>query len=697
MANDLESLRKKYENDREHNFMSWLEINSEIAEKYCNRLYLQSSVSDIAFALEYPSDRTEEEFRCAEYKEDGFQPILLKGIVIDNKINKSGNHFLRLVAVNERSTFDSETLLFLRDHSSVIYCILAWNLFSNRKTFTIGDLTKVRPGTKVIISAASLTLSSDNSHWVEVMYTDIAPDRNTDYIFVDKQYRIHQSEMEYLTLYHSLAQQRKSKPKAVVKKGNTAKGILWNILKLVIFLTIANTLFGDYTFNKTVPNEYKSPSVVAESTELHTEPLTFVHDTVPHPSEQTETVPTDSVEESTETIIPFNSAAGNALASVMMGKNNFTMAETGTHQSLFNMTAFMQFTFESYLMPTSFCVVDMDQDGTNEIIVGIDTDVNGFRLVLHYEYGTVYGYPFGFRGLKTVSTDGLITSSSSAFESPTSRLSFSGLSVEYNNLSYAEEQAALAGWQDAEWYDFTEDNVGKFFPNMDISFTLPSAPPPSSTGKQNESFETYIDGYVKYGTEELRIRSGPGTEYEEVGRLREGTQVVILEIANSGNREWGRTDRGWVCMDYIQEGTLTGTAFGMSENKEICETDFFMAALPADRSEKYVLEHGFSSTGEHIVFYYKSGYEHYKFSYSEPGGWPFALEIRNDGDYANAIAGWEPVGIITSVYGYTYSLYIHYPMDPQFMDSSFNEYIADAHNIIRSITPKENYSLTLFN
>lgn len=305
----------------------------------------------------------------------------------------------------------------------------------------------------------------------------------------------------------------------------------------------------------------------------------------------------------TDVITPFNSVAGNALASVMMGKNNFTMAETGTHQSLFNMTEFMQFTFENYLIPTSFCVVDMDQDGTNEIIVGMDTNVDGFRLVLHYEYGTVYGYPFGFRGLTAVSTDGLVTGSSSAFESSTSRLSFSGLSIDYYNLSYAEEQIALASWQDATWYDFTEENVGKFFPNMDISFILPSAPPSSSIRQQKESFETYIDGYVKYGTEELRIRSGPGTEYEEVGRLREGTQVVILEIANSGNREWGRTDRGWVCMDYIQEGEPSASYIDTSSVYALDYINGTTGDVLNRIGRNYIMGSGFSGSK---LFYYGS-------------------------------------------------------------------------------------------
>jgi len=338
---------------------------------------------------------------------------------------------------------------------------------------------------------------------------------------------------------------------------------------------------------------------------------------VDNETEETETpmaTPTESSEElsselptelvsSVDAITPFNSVAGNALASVMMGKNNFTMAETGTHQTLFNMTELMQFTFENYLMPTSFSVVDMDQDGTNEIVVGIDTDINGFRLVLRYEYGTVYGYPFGFRGMSMLSSDGITLGSSSAFESYYCRHSFSGLSIEDTILSDVEEQIALASWQDATWYDFTEDNVGKFFPNMDISFALPTAPPPSSTGQQNESFETYIDGYVKYGTEELKIRSGPGTEYEEVGRLREGTQVVILEIGNSGNREWGRTDRGWVCMDYIQEGEPSASYIDTSSVYALDYINGTTGDVLNRIGRNYIIGSGFSGSK---LFYYGS-------------------------------------------------------------------------------------------
>ena len=49
----------------------------------------------------------------------------------------------------------------------------------------------------------------------------------------------------------------------------------------------------------------------------------------------------------------------------------------------------------------------------------------------------------------------------------------------------------------------------------------------------------------------VNVRQGAGTNYAAVGKLLPGTQVQILEVKTSGAARWGRTDKGWVCMDYI--------------------------------------------------------------------------------------------------------------------------------------------------
>ena len=83
-----------------------------------------------------------------------------------------------------------------------------------------------------------------------------------------------------------------------------------------------------------------------------------------------------------------------------------------------------------------------------------------------------------------------------------------------------------------------------------------AAPPTQAPAQPVVTSHERVDGYVRLGIGELKIRSGPGTDYPEVGRLQEGTKVEVLETARSGSSSWGRIDLGWVCMDYIEEGNV---------------------------------------------------------------------------------------------------------------------------------------------
>lgn len=90
----------------------------------------------------------------------------------------------------------------------------------------------------------------------------------------------------------------------------------------------------------------------------------------------------------------------------------------------------------------------------------------------------------------------------------------------------------------------------------------------SSTG--NNSVRT---GVVT-GTDELRIRSGPGTSYSKVGTLKRGTKVTILETQKVGSSTWGRIDKGWISLRYVNldeeivGSTKTVTAKSLNIRKE---------------------------------------------------------------------------------------------------------------------------------
>lgn len=50
----------------------------------------------------------------------------------------------------------------------------------------------------------------------------------------------------------------------------------------------------------------------------------------------------------------------------------------------------------------------------------------------------------------------------------------------------------------------------------------------------------------------LRIRSGAGTSHSIVGYLYSGAKVEILETKSVGGAQWGRTEKGWISMDYVK-------------------------------------------------------------------------------------------------------------------------------------------------
>lgn len=99
-----------------------------------------------------------------------------------------------------------------------------------------------------------------------------------------------------------------------------------------------------------------------------------------------------------------------------------------------------------------------------------------------------------------------------------------------------------------------------FIDGSDYNSTAPSSYDQSNLPSVSNKNTTKSQiGYVTESSGGLKIRSGPSTSYEEVGRLAPWESVTIFEIQNNGNRDWGRIDRGWVCMDYIQLGTPSGS------------------------------------------------------------------------------------------------------------------------------------------
>ncbi len=92
---------------------------------------------------------------------------------------------------------------------------------------------------------------------------------------------------------------------------------------------------------------------------------------------------------------------------------------------------------------------------------------------------------------------------------------------------------------------------------------------------------TVLTGTVK-ANGGLRIRSGAGVDYSVVSVYSNGSKVEILEQKKVGSVTWGKTEKGWVSMDYIvldqQSGGNTGGTTTPTTEKGTVKVDTMLRA-----------------------------------------------------------------------------------------------------------------------
>lgn len=138
-----------------------------------------------------------------------------------------------------------------------------------------------------------------------------------------------------------------------------------------------------------------------------------------------------------------------------------------------------------------------------------------------------------------------------------------GDEVEVNRVEYVPTSGLtwayipLKGWVQTDYLDMTNVTIqgsnstpaGNNDSNQPTTTTAPS----SNTGNGNTS----NTGSGQVGTvtaSELNIRKTPSKTADSVGKYVKGNQITILETNNG----WGRTDKGWVSLNYVSFGGNTG-------------------------------------------------------------------------------------------------------------------------------------------
>lgn len=116
---------------------------------------------------------------------------------------------------------------------------------------------------------------------------------------------------------------------------------------------------------------------------------------------------------------------------------------------------------------------------------------------------------------------------------------------------------------DAGWIcmDFVEMDFAPDVPAEDDISTPAGATNPTEPEDDTSGETVNIKGVVSTG---LNIRKEPGTTSDRVGSYNKGDVVTIVETKNG----WGRTNKGWIKMEYVNTSTNTNTNTNTGTDKD---------------------------------------------------------------------------------------------------------------------------------
>ena len=105
----------------------------------------------------------------------------------------------------------------------------------------------------------------------------------------------------------------------------------------------------------------------------------------------------------------------------------------------------------------------------------------------------------------------------------------------------------------SQWGHISQGWVSMAYIKLDPETTPDDSQGGNQGGNQGGSDSTdpgQVTGTVKV-SDNLRYRSGPGTNHSIVGYAYNNDKVTILEQQTVGGTKWGRTAKGWICLDYV--------------------------------------------------------------------------------------------------------------------------------------------------
>lgn len=119
--------------------------------------------------------------------------------------------------------------------------------------------------------------------------------------------------------------------------------------------------------------------------------------------------------------------------------------------------------------------------------------------------------------------------------------------------------AMLAGCWSSKEPEETLGNTPAESESTDLSTSEPTAEATEATEAPVETEPQVTSVMATVNTDLLNVRTGPSTDTAVAGQLSRNARIEILDQTTVDGVAWGRTEVGWICLDFVILDTTTET------------------------------------------------------------------------------------------------------------------------------------------
>ena len=216
-------------------------------------------------------------------------------------------------------------------------------------------------------------------------------------------------------------------------------------------------------------------------------------------------------------------------------------------------------------------------NAVEKVVKGVELDIDTIKVV----DATIWGFTAKYNGWVNLASKYVTRSNAPIINNAESDketgliatvINTGSVRVRDYGATYGNVIGSLAGgttvkvWEsneDGDWYKIDTNQNGTYdyegdgwvsAQYLDVYQGTIESESSGSTGSGSSNTTAPVEtglGIVANTYTGVNIRQGAGIGYAAVGKYLNGTSVEILEVTSTATSKWGRTEKGWVCMDYI--------------------------------------------------------------------------------------------------------------------------------------------------